>query len=86
VLCVQLEMEFFRVTNISIRKTFMAKLDAHLEIIISILCAKGGSTGRKIAQQLGKCDLASTAHWVTLYSAETEVSDFSLRLKRRSKT
>ena len=59
VLCVQLEMEFFRVTNIAVRKTFMAKLDDNLNIIITVLSGLGGAKGRKISQELAKCELAS---------------------------
>ena len=59
VLCVQLEMDFFRVTIIAVRKTFMAKLDDNLNIIITVLSGLGGAKGRKISQELAKCELAS---------------------------
>lgn len=55
--CTQLEMEFYRVTNISIRQTFMSKLDDRSDSLLAVLKAQGGLKGRKISQELANSEL-----------------------------
>jgi len=50
-------MEFYRVTNISIRQTFMSKLDDRSDSLLAVLKAQGGLKGRKISQELANSEL-----------------------------
>jgi len=63
--CTQLEMEFYRVTNISIRQTFMSKLDDRSDSLLAVLKAQGGLKGRKISQELANSELVKKfTEWI----------------------
>ena len=51
----QLEMEFMRVTNVPLRRTFFSTLDREIEIISTIVKERGGSSGKKISASFSHC-------------------------------
>ena len=55
---VQLEMEFMRLTNVPVRRSFYAALDTNLEVLVSAFSERGGTAGQLIKTELSRADNA----------------------------